>query len=84
MSAQALPDGYRWRFLSSEGLLGRLAIVIDAERHCCRFLRFALDAEPDLGVITLDVSGPAGSREFLDSWLPAGTVTAGRRSGCPD
>jgi hypothetical protein len=25
-----------------------------------------------------------GSREFLDSWLPAGTVTAGRRSECPD
>lgn len=67
---EALSDGYRWQFRSSDGLLGRLAAVIDAERQCCRFLRFALNAEPDLGVVTLEVTGPTGSREFLESWLP--------------
>ena len=68
VSVEALPDGYRWRFESSSGLLARLASIIEAERHCCRFLRFTLDAAPDQGLVTLDVTGPEGTREVLDNW----------------
>lgn len=42
-----------------------IAKVIDAERQCCRFLRFRCSYEPDLGPITLEVTGPEGSGEFL-------------------
>ncbi len=66
--AEPLDNGYRWRFRSADGLLTRLAAALDAERHCCPFLRFALHAEPDLGAVTLDVTGPPGTREFLDAW----------------
>lgn len=40
-STERLPDGYRWQFRSHAALLTRLATVIDAERQCCRFLRFS-------------------------------------------
>jgi len=39
--------------------------TIEAERHCCRFLRFELGVAPDEGPLSLTVTGPAGTREFL-------------------
>lgn len=61
-----VPNGFRWHFTPTEGLLGDLAHVIDAERRCCRFLRFAVAAKPDGGPISLEVTGPPGTAEFLD------------------
>ena len=47
-------------------LAGAIVEMIDAERQCCRFLRFRLTVEPDGDSILLDVTGPAGTKEFLD------------------
>jgi hypothetical protein len=44
--------------------------TVAAERRCCRFLVFELAFAPDLGPITLEITGPAGTREFLESILP--------------
>jgi hypothetical protein len=66
-SAEPLADGMRWRFEPGDGLLAQIAAVVDAERRCCRFLRFDLTVEPDLGPIWLSATGPAGTREFLSS-----------------
>ena len=38
---------------------------MDQERDCCTFLRFALQAEPHAGPVTLEVTGPAGTGEML-------------------
>jgi hypothetical protein len=43
--------------------------VVDAERHCCRFLQFDITVEPDAGPIWLELSGPPGTREFLSALL---------------
>jgi hypothetical protein len=43
-----------------------LATMIDAERRCCPFLRFQVLAEPDNGPVWLEVTGPAGTRDFLE------------------
>ena len=64
-----LPDGVRWRFAPEDGLLDQIATVIDAERRCCRFLRFELVVEPNGGAIWLSATGPAGTREFLASLI---------------
>jgi hypothetical protein len=66
---ERLANGLRWRFASTPTLLTRLAPLIDAERQCCRFLSVTLQAGPDLGDVVLDVTGPTGTREFLESWL---------------
>lgn len=66
-SRETLPDGMRWRFAPSSEILAALFGAIDMERRCCRFLRFELVVEAGEGPVWLDVTGPAGTREFLES-----------------
>ena len=64
-SHQPLPDGYRLRFAVSEDVLSLITQTIDAERRCCRFMRFQLTVEPADGPVVLDLTGPPGTREFV-------------------
>jgi hypothetical protein len=66
---ETLPDGLRLRFAPSGEILASIAKAIDAERQCCRFLRFTLTVEPDGGPFTLDLAGPPGAREFVAALL---------------
>jgi hypothetical protein len=62
-----LENGLRFHFAACPGLLGELAIIIEQEQVCCSFLRFQISIEPGAGAITLEVTGPAGTREMLRS-----------------
>ncbi|HEX8386084.1 MAG TPA: hypothetical protein VF576_07870 [Rubricoccaceae bacterium] len=62
-----LPDGVCLTFEAADGLLARVASVVDRERRCCRFFRFVLDVEPGLGPVRLAVTGPPGTRDVLES-----------------
>lgn len=62
---EVLPNGMRWRFRPSSDLLTAVATTIEAERRCCRFLRFEVAVEPEEGPLSLTVTGPPGTREFL-------------------
>lgn len=66
-TTQATSEGYRLRFDSSAETLHAVASAVEAERHCCRFLRFDLIVEPDEGPLILTLSGPKGAREFLEA-----------------
>lgn len=68
----ALADGYRFTFAPTPGLLERIARVVDAERQCCRFLRFQLVVEQDGAPMTLDVTGPQGTKDFLADLIGRG------------
>jgi len=69
MQTVKIAAGYRFEFAPSAETLRLIADMIDAERQCCRFLRFALTVEPDAGPIRLDVSGPESAQEFLEALL---------------
>src|SRR4051812_20763494 len=58
-------EGLRVRFSSGAETVETLARVVDAERLCCRFLRFVITVEADGGPVWLELSGPAGTREFV-------------------
>jgi hypothetical protein len=60
-----IKDGYRFEFVASGDCLSAIVAMIDAERQCCRFMRFQLTIEPGAGPMRLDVTGPAGTLEFL-------------------
>jgi hypothetical protein len=62
-----LANGMRLRFDASADALQDIASTIEAERQCCRFLRFELAIEPDAGPIWLTLTGPPGTTEFLDA-----------------
>ena len=57
--------GLRVRFAPAADVVSTLARVVDGERQCCRFLRFVITIEPDGGPVSLEVSGPSGTREFI-------------------
>lgn len=66
---QDLPEGQRLRFAATADTLAAIARTIEAEHHCCRFLRFQITVEPDSGPIWLELTGPPGTREFVSALL---------------
>src|SRR5262245_22144196 len=62
-------EGYHFRFAASDGIIPLISRAIDGERRCCRFLRFRLTVEPGGGPIDLELTGPAGTAEFLAALL---------------
>jgi hypothetical protein len=64
-----IADGMRLTFAASSSTLDLIARTIDAERQCCRFLTFQLTIGADGAAFALDVTGPAGTREFLADLL---------------
>ena len=69
MQPVKIAAGYRFEFALEAGTLRAIADMIDAERQCCRFLRFALTVEPDAGPVRLEVTGPEGAQEFVEALL---------------
>ena len=66
---EVLEDGHRLQFAADDDALFVIARAVDAERQCCRFLRFRVTVEPDGGPISLELTGPAGTREFVSALL---------------
>jgi hypothetical protein len=60
-----LKTGLRLRFQYRNGLMTRLASFADAERGACSVLQLKLMISPGGGWVTLDVTGPEGTREML-------------------
>ena len=67
---ERLEDGFRFHFTPVDGLVPAIAAMIDAERRCCRFLRFTFTVEPADRGLMLEVTGPPGTAEFLEAWVP--------------
>ena len=67
----ATESGYRFSFDADDESMRLLFAALDAERRCCRFLRFALTIGQDLGPVVLEIDGPEGAREFIATLLPA-------------
>jgi hypothetical protein len=62
-------EGIRLRFAGTGDTLAAIAGAVDAERQCCRFLRFGITVEPDAGPVILELTGPRGTREFVAGLL---------------
>src|ERR1700730_3720738 len=66
-STEDTADGVRFRFFADA--FSEPASAVEADRQCCRFLRFDISIEPDGGPIWLSLSGPPGTRDFLAALL---------------
>ena len=62
-----LASGHRFSFSAADDTLALIMRTVDAERRCCRFLRFQITVEPDEGQMSVELTGPAGTREFLSA-----------------
>ncbi|MGH7576873.1 MAG: hypothetical protein ACREM1_17325 [Longimicrobiales bacterium] len=57
--------GFAFQYAAEDAPFDEITRVIDLERRCCPFLRFRLTVEPAAGPVSLELSGPAGSKAFL-------------------
>ena len=64
VSRKELSTGYSYEFESADGILDKLAEFIKTEKICCDFFTFRLTVENDRTL--LDITGPEGSKEFLN------------------
>ena len=64
---QDLANGLRLSFATTDDTFGLVMRTVDLERRCCRFLRFQITVEPEAGPISVELTGPAGTREFLSA-----------------
>jgi hypothetical protein len=71
LETKELDAGYGYRFPSDANWIAELAELIVFERECCPFLQFNLRLEPANGPIWLELTGPAGTKDFLNSLLGA-------------
>jgi hypothetical protein len=62
---EVLADGHRWSFEATNDVWGKILRMVEAEHRCCKFLRFDIIVEPDGGPISVELTGPPGTREFL-------------------
>jgi hypothetical protein len=62
---QELEQGYLYLFHSTPEQLYELTNLIALEHACCPFLRFCLTVEPADGGLSLELTGPVGTKEFL-------------------
>ena len=62
---EELTNGHRWSFALTDDVLATILEMVEAERRCCRFLRFQIIVEPDGGPVSVELTGPPGTREFL-------------------
>lgn len=58
-------SGFLYEFASSSERITALANLIALEHQCCPFLSFRLTVEPWEAPISLELSGPPGTKEFL-------------------
>ena len=60
-----LDQGIRLWFTPTSENLEAIVRTVDKERDCCAFLDFQLDVPHGNAAIKLEISGPAGTRDFL-------------------
>lgn len=61
----AVPHGMRFRFVATAERLRQIATVAEHERRSCASLEFRVAMGLGSASLTLDVTGPAGTEQFL-------------------
>ena len=65
IATEELPNGYVFHVPGDKKSTGVAWEAIMAERQCCPFLTFELTAQPNMGPVSVRVTGPAGTKDFL-------------------
>ena len=69
IKTEELQEGYAFCIPGDGERIRQVAELIVAERECCPFLVFEVSALPNMGPVTVRVSGPPGTKEFVSSLL---------------
>lgn len=72
VETRSLPSGYSYRYRADADadVFRKAAEWVTLERRCCPFLTFTLRWGQGQAAPWLDLTGPAGTREFLRAEMP--------------
>ena len=62
---QEVENGYKFTFPNETGFISKIAEFISNERLCCPFLKFTLNIVSNSEPVSLALTGPIGTQEFL-------------------
>jgi hypothetical protein len=62
-----ITEGVRYSFKDTDDIISLLTDFIKTERLCCPFFVFNLSVGQEEGLITLQLSGPQGTKEFIET-----------------
>jgi hypothetical protein len=65
VEVKELANGYSYSFPSEGNRFKELADMIELERQCCPFLQFRVTVAAGHGPLTLEITGPEGTKDFL-------------------
>jgi hypothetical protein len=65
MAIEELPNGYAFCIPGDKKSIEIAEGLIAAERECCPFLTFEFIAHPNRKAVSVRVTGPSGTKEFL-------------------
>jgi hypothetical protein len=66
-SVQEVENGYEFMFPNESELISKIAEFISNERLCCPFLKFSLNVFSNNEPVSLTLTGPVGTQEFLQA-----------------
>jgi hypothetical protein len=64
-----LADGISLRFKAGPGVLPRLAQIVDLERQCCQFLRFAIRGDGSSDSVWLDLTASGEGKALIKEYF---------------
>jgi hypothetical protein len=64
-AVQEVENGYEFRFPNESELILKIAEFISNERLCCPFLKFSFNVGSENEPVSLSLTGPSGTQEFL-------------------
>jgi len=64
-----LKNGYAFKFLGTDEVLGELVEFIRTERQCCSFFIFTLSISGDKSEAWLELTGAKGVKDFITAEL---------------
>jgi hypothetical protein len=67
VEVEELADGFAYSFSAEGNRFPELAAMIELERQCCPFLQFRVTVAASNGPISLEITGPEGTKDFLSS-----------------
>jgi hypothetical protein len=69
ITKKPLKNGYAYKFVGTDKMVDELAEFIKTERACCDFFVFNLSINGDKSMAILEITGPKGAKDFIDSEL---------------
>lgn len=69
VSRKALSNGYVYHFAGTDEVVDELISFIKTERQCCDFFVFNLSISGDKSEARMEIIGPKGAKEFIDTEL---------------